>query len=98
MQVKLNGKIEQIAENNVLGLLQSKNIEPRMVSVEVNEVLLDRSVYDKTTLKDGDQIEFLYFMGGGAATAANEIASHVVAGRTMTDCINNIITLGRGNK
>ncbi len=67
MQVKINGKTEEIAETTLVGLLQSKNIEPQMVSVELNAVMLKRADYPLTVLKSGDEIEFLYFMGGGAA-------------------------------
>ncbi len=76
MQVKINGKVEEIVETTLVGLLQSKKIEPQMVSVELNSVMLKRSDYFQTNLTAGDQIEFLYFMGGGAATAASGGAGH----------------------
>ncbi len=65
MRVKINGKSEDIQEVSVLDLLKSKNVEPRMVAVEVNSELIERSHYETTFLKEGDEIEFLYFMGGG---------------------------------
>jgi sulfur carrier protein len=37
-----------------------------MVSVEYNGEILDRGAFPSTTLKPGDKIEFLYYMGGGA--------------------------------
>ena len=77
MQVKINGKVEEIAETELLGLLKSKNIEPQMVSVELNSVMLSRSEYSNTTLKADDEIEFLYFMGGGAATAVSDMSTFV---------------------
>jgi sulfur carrier protein len=40
---------------------------PDMVSVELNGDILDRSSFESTTIKDGDKMEFLYFMGGGRA-------------------------------
>ena len=40
---------------------------PDMVSVELNGQILRRSEFDKTTLKDEDKVEFLYFMGGGSS-------------------------------
>ena len=42
MQVKINGKVEEISGGTVLDLLQAKKIEPRMVAVEVNDTLVDR--------------------------------------------------------
>lgn len=65
MRVKINGKSEEIHEATVLDLLKSKNVEPRMVAVEVNSELIERNHYETTFLKEGDEIEFLYFMGGG---------------------------------
>jgi len=34
-----------------------------MISVELNEEILNRSGFKKTALKDGDTVKFLYFMG-----------------------------------
>jgi len=36
-----------------------------MVSVEHNGTIIDRKNYGTTVVKDGDTLEFLYFMGGG---------------------------------
>lgn len=43
----------------------NKVLQPEMVSVQVNEVFLDRSDFATRELNDGDSIDFLYFMGGG---------------------------------
>jgi sulfur carrier protein len=65
MQVKINGKPEDIPNGTVLDLLNSKKIEPQMVAVEVNDQVLDREHLATTTLKEGDQVELLFYMGGG---------------------------------
>jgi len=65
MQVKINGKMENIQGGTVLDLLKAKNIEPQMVAIEVNDAMLERTHLATTTLKEGDQIEFLFYMGGG---------------------------------
>lgn len=65
MQVKINGKPEEIQSTTVLELLKTKNIEPQMVAVEVNDKVLDRDHLATTRLNEGDQIEFLFYMGGG---------------------------------
>jgi sulfur carrier protein len=65
MQVKINGKTEDIQGGTVLDLLKAKNIEPQMVAIEVNDSMLERTHLATTTLKEGDQIEFLFYMGGG---------------------------------
>ncbi|MFM9906244.1 MAG: sulfur carrier protein ThiS [Nitrospiraceae bacterium] len=65
MQVKINGKAEEISGGTVLDLLRAKKIEPQMVAVEVNDSMLDREHLATTSLNDGDRVEFLFYMGGG---------------------------------
>lgn len=65
MQVKVNGKSEDIQSGSVLDLLTLKKIDPQMVAVEVNDKMIDREQLATTTLAEGDQVEFLFYMGGG---------------------------------
>ena len=65
MQVKINGKPEDIQGGTVLDLLKTKKIEPQMVAVEVNDTMLERDHLASTYLNEGDQVEFLFYMGGG---------------------------------
>jgi sulfur carrier protein len=65
VQVKINGKPEEIQSGTVLDLLKIKNIEPQMVAVEVNDKVLDRDHLATTHLHEGDHVEFLFYMGGG---------------------------------
>ncbi|HKT35532.1 MAG TPA: sulfur carrier protein ThiS [Nitrospira sp.] len=65
MQLKINGKPEEFSGGNVLDLLKSKKIEPQMVAVEVNDSMVEREQLATTQLKEGDRLEFLFYMGGG---------------------------------
>lgn len=65
MQVKINGKKEEVQQGTVLDLLKLKNIDPRMVAVEVNSQIVEQSQLDTTAVQDGDELEFLFYMGGG---------------------------------
>jgi sulfur carrier protein len=65
MQVKINGKSEEVQSGTVLDLLKTKKIEPQMVAVEVNDKMLERDHLATTHLNEGDQVEFLFYMGGG---------------------------------
>jgi len=65
MQVKINGKPEEFTGGTVLDLLQIKKIEPQMVAVEVNDVMIEREQLGSTELNEGDRLEFLFYMGGG---------------------------------
>lgn len=47
-------------------LLSAENVEmPEYVTVSINEEFVESDKKESTVLKDGDNVEFLYFMGGG---------------------------------
>ena len=47
------------------GLTLPELIELENVTVSINEEFVATEDKPKTVLKDGDNVEFLYFMGGG---------------------------------
>lgn len=69
MELMINGKAEILEEDNVTvaRLLTLKQVEsPDMVSVQLNGKIVDRQRYAEQAVSAGDEVEFLYFMGGGA--------------------------------
>lgn len=69
MKIKVNGKDRIIdAPSLVISeLLKIANVEnPEMVSVQLNGEFVDRQKFTGMRLKDGDTVDFLYFMGGGS--------------------------------
>ncbi len=69
MQITVNGenKIFDAPSLPILTLLKVAEVEsPDMVSVQVNGKVIDRTLYADTQLRDNDEVDFLYFMGGGA--------------------------------
>ncbi len=65
MELRINGKSEAFPGGSVLDLLKAKKIEPHMVAVEVNDSMIERDQLAATQLKEGDRLEFLFYMGGG---------------------------------
>ena len=69
MIVKVNGK-EQVINSNQIGLIellqQNNVIKPELVSVQLNGAFVKRDSYQETLVKENDEIEFLYFIGGGS--------------------------------
>ena len=68
MNIKINGETETIQNESITitDLLALKDVKmPEMVSVELNGDMLERDQFSSTSVKDGDEVEFLYFMGGG---------------------------------
>ena len=68
MELTINGEMVTVAGDSltISELLKTQNVDmPDMVSVELNGAILDRSDFDTTVVTSGNQVEFLYFMGGG---------------------------------
>lgn len=66
MDIRVNGKSEDVSPGiTVKGLLDIKELDPAMVSVEYNGKILEKTDLDSTVLVKGDEIEVLFFMGGG---------------------------------
>ena len=52
---------------NIAQLIEQENVEnAEYVTVTLNDEFIDRENFGTTVLKEGDIVEFLYFMGGGA--------------------------------
>ena len=68
MKLTVNGKELTIEKSiNLKDLLVvAKAEQPDYVTVELNGEFVDHSGFESTFVKDGDKMEFLYFMGGGA--------------------------------
>ena len=66
MQITINGKPEEMQADTVMDVLKQKEIDPHMVAVELNTQIVERDRLDTTNVQDGDKVEFLFYMGGGA--------------------------------
>ena len=66
MQVMVNGESREVPEGTtVSGLLELLAVAPERVVVELNLAILKRAQSPVTTLKAGDQVEIVQFVGGG---------------------------------
>lgn len=68
MNLKVNGEVKEIKNDvTVTEILNIENVEmPDMVSVQLNGEFVERDEFPQIVLKENDEIEFLYFMGGGS--------------------------------
>lgn len=66
MNVTVNGEAREIAPGTtVSGLLEDLGLHPRLIVVEHNREILDRTSFDATEVRAGDNIELVHFVGGG---------------------------------
>ncbi len=68
MKITINGEAKELKDGlSITELLVVENVEmPEMVSVQLDDEFSKHDEYAATIVKEGDDINFLYFMGGGA--------------------------------
>ena len=69
MEITVNGESQLIPENEttIARLLELRKVEsPEMVAVQLNGEFVELNSYPITALNQGDDVEFLFFMGGGS--------------------------------
>ncbi|MBR6258191.1 MAG: sulfur carrier protein ThiS [Lachnospiraceae bacterium] len=67
MKITVAGEKKEVADGlTVAALIEQEKVEtPQYVTVSINEEFLESGTFESTVLKEGDEVEFLYFMGGG---------------------------------
>jgi sulfur carrier protein len=67
MDVVINGESRALPDGaTVSAMLTALQVAPGRVVVEVNLAILKRAEHATTALKDGDRVEIVEFVGGGA--------------------------------
>ncbi len=66
-KIIVNGAPQDTGDHlSVAELIKDNHVpQPEMVAVQVNGQFIERTDYASTRLKNGDTVDFLYFMGGG---------------------------------
>ena len=67
MKITVGGEAKEVKDGLTLTeLIEQENVEtPEYVTVSINEEFVESAAKETTVLKEGDNVEFLYFMGGG---------------------------------
>jgi thiamine biosynthesis protein ThiS len=70
MRIVLNGEEQQHAEGlSLAGLVEQLGMKPDRVAAELNREIVPRERWPQTTLRDGDRLEIVHFVGGGREPA-----------------------------
>ena len=66
-KITVNGEAQEVQlPLSLTELIKRNDVQQlEMVSVQVNEDFVDRNEWDSIQMKEGDSVDFLYFMGGG---------------------------------
>ena len=67
MNIILNGEQKEIAESLALdALITELGLKSERLAIEVNRRIIRRADWPSTTLAEGDKVEIVHFVGGGA--------------------------------
>ena len=86
MNVTINGETRALdTQKSVDGLLREIGLDPAKVAVERNLEIVPKSAYADVQVADGDRLEIVHFIGGGApdGTSSDSDDPLVVAGRSF---------------
>ena len=66
MTITVAGKKKEYSEGLTLAqLIEAEKVEtPQYVTATINDEFVESGAFESTVIKEGDTIEFLYFMGG----------------------------------
>jgi thiamine biosynthesis protein ThiS len=66
VKIHINGEEKEISDGlSIAQLLDELQIRPARVVVELNRDIVSREAHASTTLKQGDALEIVHFVGGG---------------------------------
>jgi len=66
MRLTINGKDQNLAEElNLAQLIDQLGMKGDRVAVELNREIVSRAQWSETSLKGGDRLEIVHFVGGG---------------------------------
>jgi thiamine biosynthesis protein ThiS len=70
MKLQINGQSREFpAQLSLSALLDSLGMKSDRVAVELNREIAPRDRWPQIALKDGDRLEIVHFVGGGAPAA-----------------------------
>jgi thiamine biosynthesis protein ThiS len=67
LRVQINGEARELNHDDLdlAELVRELSLAPQRIAVEVNKRMVRRDEWERTSIKDGDQIEIVHFVGGG---------------------------------
>jgi sulfur carrier protein len=66
MKIQLNGDPYELdASISIAALLERLHVNPLLVAVEYNQLVVKRARYADTMIEEGGEVEIVAFVGGG---------------------------------
>lgn len=65
MKIQVNGEEKITSSMSIYDFLMTLDCNPAPIAVELNRAILAKKDYRTTFLLEGDQLEIVWFVGGG---------------------------------
>ena len=66
MRIQVNGQPREAEDNlNLQGLIESLDLKPEQIAIELNQTVIRRLHWESTILREDDKVEIVHFVGGG---------------------------------
>jgi sulfur carrier protein len=64
--IQVNGEPQEVKEDMSLSeLVASLSLKAEQVAIELNQSVVRRAQWESTSLREGDKVEIVHFVGGG---------------------------------
>ena len=85
--IRINGEEREVEDGQTLvTLLEWLNLAPDRVAVEHNLKIVPRSKWQETSIRAGDRLEIVQFVGGGCDSGFSILASGLTSPRDEPEC------------
>ena len=67
VQIQINGEQREFAQSSIAlsELIEQLSLAPQRIAIELNKEIIRKDDWAKTTIRNGDRIEIVQFVGGG---------------------------------
>ena len=66
MNLTINGEPRAFSVETLSALVEQLGMKPDRVAIELNRAIVPRDQWSQTSLRDGDRLEIVHFVGGGS--------------------------------
>ena len=71
LQLRINGELRSILDDaNPTALdrvLTALSVRKELIAVALNDMIVPRTLWEQTLVSEGDRVEIVHFVGGGAS-------------------------------
>jgi thiamine biosynthesis protein ThiS len=92
MNLTINGENQVFSAETLGGLVEQLGMKPDRVAIELNREIVPRDRWPQTSLRDGDRLEIVHFVGGGSGSTRPRSQTNGGFGGRFGNPFRNLLT------